>query len=553
MSPHLPHFVARIVLLKNLLDVNTSRELATFLKINYENQLIFHAYRVPSHEKYLTFEIPKKSGGTRRILAPATALKLIQRSLAEKLLEIYKPRASTYGFCLGRGVVDNAKQHLGKRVILNVDFENFFPSINFGRVRGLLMAKPYSMPKEVATIVAQICCHDNQLPQGAPTSPVVSNMICRSLDRQLQIMARKHNCWYTRYVDDITISTNRRRFPPQIAQRTDDLSATEAQLGEEFKGIVENAGFNFNPSKTRILTNMERKEVTGVTINEFPNVPRSYVRQIRAMLHAWEHYGFAAAQEEYIKKYQPACRNDKKGAVNFEWVVRGKLEYLRQVRGTQDPIFIKQASRFNLLASSSIKLPLAAETTDVTTSTWIVQSTSADGKTLQEGTAFFLEGVGLVTCEHCIIGPTIIFSASSPTIEFPVVASKKNAYTDVAILNFTDDLQPTKTQDLRRNKGLGDNLPPPLTDIRLIGYPNWALGAGMSIRLGRVTSINHDEPRYFQIDASIISGNSGGPVLDAEGFVLGMASRGAPNQEDAQKTNDHRVVPIQAIFDLCNQ
>ena len=97
-----------------------------------------------------------------------------------------------------------------------IDLENFFPSINFGRVRGLFMSEPFNVPQAGATILAQLCCHRGVLPQGAPTSPVISNIICSRLDRQLMKLAQSHNCFCTRYADDITFSKTRTAFPAEI-------------------------------------------------------------------------------------------------------------------------------------------------------------------------------------------------------------------------------------------------------------------------------------------------------------------------------------------------
>ncbi len=134
-------------------------------------QLNFHLYVLPSAKKYKTFSLPKKSGGIRKISAPASPIKVIQRKLKEVLETIYKPKPSTHGFVSERSIVTNARLHKKRRYVLNIDLEDYFPTIHFGRVRGLFMGNPFYLNDEVATILAQICCHDGVLPQGAPTSP----------------------------------------------------------------------------------------------------------------------------------------------------------------------------------------------------------------------------------------------------------------------------------------------------------------------------------------------------------------------------------------------
>jgi RNA-directed DNA polymerase len=181
---------------------------------------------------------------------------------------------------VGKNIVDNAQRHKKKRWVLNIDLDNFFPSINFGRVRGMFLKKPFYVPESVATLLAQICCYGNNLPQGAPTSPIISNMICAKMDSELQDLAWTCRCFYTRYADDITFSTTLPDFPVQIAKVH---SLLDIELGKELKGIIESNGFNINPNKTRAFSYKQRQEVTGLTVNKRPNVRRKYIMQVRAI------------------------------------------------------------------------------------------------------------------------------------------------------------------------------------------------------------------------------------------------------------------------------
>lgn len=185
-------------------QLKTRQDVARLLQVS-DYQLRYHLYICPIDKAYTTFKIPKKSGGHRLITTPQTSLKIIQHKLNQVLSSVYKVKPSVHGFAIEKSIVTNAKIHLKQRYILNLDLQDFFPSINFGRVRGLFIAKPYNCTQEVATILAQICCYNNQLPQGAPTSPIISNMICARLDSQLQKLAKKYWCIYTRYADDITL------------------------------------------------------------------------------------------------------------------------------------------------------------------------------------------------------------------------------------------------------------------------------------------------------------------------------------------------------------
>src|SRR5690606_12917628 len=149
----------------------------------------------------------------------------------------------------------------------------------------------YRLNDEVATILAQICCHNGILPQGAPTSPIISNMICVRLDAKLQQLAKEHQCTYSRYADDITFSTNRSSFPSALAYLSD---IGQIEIGNELSIIIEENGFQINPKKTRLQSKHQRQEVTGLTVNRYPNVQRRYIKQIRGILHAWKKYGLDA-------------------------------------------------------------------------------------------------------------------------------------------------------------------------------------------------------------------------------------------------------------------
>lgn len=148
------------------------------------------------------------------------------------------------------------------------------------------MALPYHVPHEAATVLAQICCFKNQLPQGAPTSPVVSNMICSKLDSQLQALAKEHRCVYTRYADDITFSTSLKSFPRAVAHVVRTKSGEEIELVSILRSIIEANGFVVNPEKLRLRAANQSQTVTGLTVNRIVNVRRRFIRELRAMLHA---------------------------------------------------------------------------------------------------------------------------------------------------------------------------------------------------------------------------------------------------------------------------
>lgn len=267
---------------------------------------------------------------------------------------IYLPKPTVFGFTAGKNIVDNANKHKKKNWVLNIDLENFFPSINFGRVRGMFMHKPYNLPAEAATTLAKICCFNNSLPQGAPTSPIISNMICAQMDSQLQDLAWKHRCFYTRYADDITFSTTLHKFPAEIANVNSVLSV---ELGQELTNIIQQNGFEINCDKIRAFAYFQRQEVTGLTVNRFPNVRRKYVMQIRSMLHAWDKKGLQAAETQHYDLYDNKHRNPKSAHPSYKKVVKGRIDFLGQVRGRNNSKYLEFKREYLRLSRRDRNVP----------------------------------------------------------------------------------------------------------------------------------------------------------------------------------------------------
>ena len=200
------------------------------------------------------------------------------------------------------------------------------------------MARPYNVPQNVSTVLAHLCCFKGYLPQGAPTSPVISNMICAQMDSQLQRLAKANRSTYSRYADDLTFSTTQMRFPREIAlvDRFNQIG-----LGERLREIIVSNGFTVNVEKVWVKGRHRRQVVTGLTVNDLPNLQRKYVKQIRAMLHAWGKYGLNAAQKEWEEKYDKKYRSPFKAAPRFQYVLKGKIEYLGMIKGLDTMVYLK--------------------------------------------------------------------------------------------------------------------------------------------------------------------------------------------------------------------
>lgn len=327
-------------------EVSSAGDVADLLGVRM-SAMVWTLYKAPASERYTHFEIPKRSGGMRLIASPRGLLRKMQATLAPMLAEAYDPHPAAHGFLKGRSVRSNAEAHAGQRLVLNVDLQDFFPTINFGRVRGLFMAAPFYCGPAAAAVLAQICTHRNGLPQGAPTSPVISNFIAHGLDRRLARLAKSNKLKYSRYADDLTFSTSLAAFPPAVAAFEDGIDggppSRRVRAGDALEREIANAGFKINNKKVRLQGRGVQQSVTGLVVNAKVNVERSRVRRIRAMLHAWEKFGLAAAAHEHFERYSP--RRPKNPERAFRNALYGQLAYLKMIRGAEDPIFLKLCSR----------------------------------------------------------------------------------------------------------------------------------------------------------------------------------------------------------------
>lgn len=277
--------------LAHLKSAMTLHQVASLLNFK-ASALSYVLYKLPPPLKYTHFEIPESTGGMRKIYAPCSELKVLQRNLSDLLqncieeIDTFEKRKNSFsnGFTRRRSIIDNAAPHRHRRFVFNIDLRDFFGSVNFGRVRGFFIKdRSFALHPKVATILAQIACFDNALPQGSPCSPIVSNLIGHVLDVHLVGLARRNGCTYSRYADDITFSTNRQEFPQPIAAKESDTNTWK--IGAELERLVKLSGFTVNPTKTRMQYRDSRQEVTGLIVNRKVNIKPEYRRTVRAMVH----------------------------------------------------------------------------------------------------------------------------------------------------------------------------------------------------------------------------------------------------------------------------
>ncbi len=261
---------------------------------------------------YVEFEIPKRSGGVRRIAAPRAQLKQVQRAILEKILAHMPAHPAAHGFVKGRSTVSNAEPHTGANVVMRVDLENFFPTVHYRRVLGLFQAHGYGF--EVASTLAGLTTHrpklpdgtvvwPGALPQGAPTSPAIANLVCRRMDARLTALAKKYGATYTRYADDLSFSF---KSPPEKMGRF--LWWVNAILQQE--------GFAENHPKRRVMRQANRQRVTGLTVNQQVSIPRADRRRFKAILANCRKHGVAS---------------QARGRKDFEGWLRGYAAYVKMV------------------------------------------------------------------------------------------------------------------------------------------------------------------------------------------------------------------------------
>ena len=282
--------------------------------------LCFHS-EAAEKTHYVYFEVAKRSGGTRLLAAPHRKLGAAQRWVLDNILAKLDVTTYAHGFVAGRSTVTNATAHVGKDVVVNLDLKDFFPSVTFPRVRGVFESIGYS--PAAATLLALICTesprvkvtHDDRvywvaagdraLPQGACTSPTLSNLVSRKLDRRLAGAAKKLGWTYTRYADDLTFSGD-----AATAQKL-------ALLFARVRHIVQEEGFVVNEKKGRVQRKARRQAVTGVVVNDKLSVPRDEVRRLRAILHRAKTTGLAAQNRD--------------NRPDFDAYVRGKIAYIAMI------------------------------------------------------------------------------------------------------------------------------------------------------------------------------------------------------------------------------
>lgn len=225
---------------------------------------------------YNEIKIPKKSGGFRIIDIPSDRLKGIQRWILRNVLDKIAVQECCYGFRKEKSIYDNAKLHVGKECVLNMDLKDFFPSIKQDDVFKIFYMKGYT--KQVSYYFAKLLTRNGELPQGSPASPMISNIVANHLDKRLSALAKKYDAKYSRYADDITFSgkSNIKNMIPIVTR------------------IINEERFSVNDKKTRYAYYFQRQEVTGLIVNKKVSIPKEYIRELNKEIYFCKKYGVSS-------------------------------------------------------------------------------------------------------------------------------------------------------------------------------------------------------------------------------------------------------------------
>jgi retron-type reverse transcriptase len=302
--------VANLAALRKLLDIRSARQLGYFLLATDQDD-----------GPYTKFTIPKRDGTEREICAPKPQLRWVQRQILDKILAKVPVHDAAHGFIPGRSIVTNALPHKGAQLLVKFDLTDFFPTIHYYRVLGLFASLGYYVGDarfgsaddntHTAPTLARLCCYtpapgtwgNALLPQGAPASPAISNLVCRRLDARLEGLAQRNGGVYTRYADDLTFSFR-------------DDSVNLGRFRWWVDQVCHQEGFFVNQQKFRVIRASQRQVVTGIVVNDELRVPRRERRRFRAILHNCRKHG---------------VESQARGRPQFTAYLRGYASYIHMV------------------------------------------------------------------------------------------------------------------------------------------------------------------------------------------------------------------------------
>lgn len=326
------------------------KDLANYLNYDYKD-FCWILYSKPIHTRYNLIEIPKKNGKIRLIHSPDPHLKKLQKNLTTQLSKLFEQKNSdkpSFSFAYRKnkddkkfGIYFNAKRHRNRKLVINIDLKDFFHTIEFKRIVGYFVRNKYfKFPIDVAIGIAQIACYTDPktgksfLPQGSPASPIISNLIAEILDAKITKLAQKYKFYYSRYADDLTLSFDTNKLPPEIVKQDSNIFS----LGDSIIKAIKSSGFNINDDKVSFRTNFDRQQVTGLVVNKKINIPRNYYNYSKSMA-----YSFCqTATFEKSSYHTFSKKNSDKGQSIIgimTYIYNIKNEYISRTTDTEPHIY----------------------------------------------------------------------------------------------------------------------------------------------------------------------------------------------------------------------
>lgn len=502
--------------------------------------------------KYTRFTIPKKNGGERVIFSPSSDLKYVQERVKIILENTYNFLPYVHGFVKTKSCYTNALNHISKRFVLNIDIKDFFPTIHIGRIIGLFQNAPFNCSRSVSVVLAKLVCCNNFLPQGSPCSPIISNVICYTMDIELYKLCKRNRCVYTRYADDISISSNSEIFPREIAEKNAGLVNLSEKIINIISGGYKN-GFQVNSSKLSLSKWIQHQEVTGIVVNKKTNLKKRYIKQIRAIFYEIRKNGFISACNKTI---HVNVADEQKSREKMRDYLYGKLNYYKMIKGENDYLFLKYAKEFNEIFKCDVfNVEKILSVLDYCKDRCLI--ISDDNNAITQGTAFKISTGFVYTSTHVLLnnetfkniiynkykqGYNSQFPISTMKDDFPYIylynldETKKKfiGFQNISKSDFESDVFRFKSDIDVKTFKLSKSSPKIGDTVFMLGYPSYEKGK---------TSISYTKTQidsqrtflginYFHTLNAPRPGMSGGPVLNLDKEVVGLIFTGHGDQDN---------------------
>ncbi|EGO8361593.1 RNA-directed DNA polymerase [Escherichia coli] len=260
---------------------------------------------------YRRIILSKRNGGKRVVFAPDYLLKTVQRNILKNVLSRFPLSPFATAYQPGRTIISNAQPHCQQSQILKLDIENFFDSINWLSVWRVF--RQAQLPCNVVTMLTWLCCYNDALPQGAPTSPAISNLVMRRFDECIGAWCQARGIIYTRYCDDMTFSG----------------SFNARQVKNKVCGLLAEMGLNLNQRKSCLVAACKRQQVTGIVVNDKPQLPRESRRGLRQEVHLCEKYGVISHLSRRGELDLSADTHVQ--ATGYLYALQGRINWLLQI------------------------------------------------------------------------------------------------------------------------------------------------------------------------------------------------------------------------------